>query len=356
MKQYYLDSAAHVPMSLAAQKAYIDYQNSDISPGHPSSSNIIGKKISSIIENARKEIAELLGAEKSSQIIFTNTCTEACNWGVEIIFNKAKNNLVYYSPFEHPAIKYSTELKPNIKKLNIKDGIINEFDGEFNICMHVQNEVGLIQPIEKFSEYLFSDMSQSLGKIKINLDNVDLAVFSGHKIGAGNIGILYIKDVRDWVNYGYGSRYYQDRVGTPDVGSIVAFAAGLKDCLSKMDEKVVRMRGFQDGLENKLIKSGYNVIGIDKERVPNITMAYIPKVAQFVLNELSEKQNIHCSSGAACSSKLTTINPTMKVLGIEGTVNDFLRVSNSDYGQKDGEYVAEQIIRLTQYYKEKLGW
>ena len=94
MKQYYLDAAAHVPMSLVAQKAYIDYQNSEISPGHANSSNIIGKKVSSVIENARLEIAQLLGAEKASQIIFTNTCSEACNWAVEIIFNKAKTNLV----------------------------------------------------------------------------------------------------------------------------------------------------------------------------------------------------------------------------------------------------------------------
>lgn len=358
MKSYYLDCAAHVPMSLAAQKAYINYQNSDISSGHANSSNLVGKKVSSIIENARIEIAELLGAEKSNQIIFTNTCTEACNWAVEILFNKSKNNLVEYSPFEHPAIKYLTELKPHIKKLNIINGVVNEFDGEYNICMQVQNEVGLIQPIEKFKGYLLSDMSQSLGKLKIDLSNVDLAVFSGHKIGAGNIGILYIKNIKDWVNFGYGSRYYQDRVGTIDVGSILAFSAGLKDCINKMSEKIAKMKEFQEGLENKLISESngqLSVIGIDEIRVPSISMIHISKVAHFVLNDLSEKHNIHCSSGAACSSKLTTLNPTMEVLGIKGTVNDFLRLSScGDLDARDASYVAEKIIQLTNYYRGKI--
>jgi cysteine desulfurase len=354
VKDYYLDCAAHVPMSLSAQKAYIDYQNSEISSSHPSSSNIIGKKVSSIVENARSEIAQLLGAEKASQIIFTNTCTEACNWAVEILFNKSQNNLVEYSPFEHPAIKYLTETKSHIKKINIQNGIVNEFDGEFNICMHVQNEVGLIQPIEKFNGYLLSDMSQSLGKIKIDLSNVDLAVFSGHKIGAGNIGILYIKNIKDWISFGYGSRYYQDRVGTIDVGLILAFLAGLKDCINKMPEKIAKMKEFQESLENKL-KDTIEVIYRCEERVPSITMVHIPKIAHFILNELSEKLNIHCSSGAACSSKLTTINSTMQILGIEAGNNDTLRISSSgDYGSNDGIYVAEQIIKLTQHYKGKI--
>jgi len=355
MKPYYLDAAAHVPMSLVAQRAYIDYQNSEIAFGHPNSSNIIGKKTTLAIENARSEIAKLLGAENYNNIIFTNTCSEACNWAVEIIFNKAKNNLVSYSPFEHPAVKYLTELKSNIKKLNITNGLIDEFNNNFNICMHVQNEIGLIQPIEKINGYLFSDMSQSLGKIEINLNNIDLAVFSGHKIGAGNIGILYIKDVKDWVNFGYGSRYYQDRIGTPDVGSIVAFCAGLKDCIEKMPDKINKMMEFQTNLENNLKSYELNVIGIEGKRIPSISMIHIPKIAHFVLNDLSEKLNIHCSSGAACSSKLTTLNPTMEMLGIRGTVNDFIRISsNGNYDKNDGIFVAEQIIKLTKYYRNKL--
>jgi len=358
LKHYYLDSAAHVPMSIAAQRAYIDFQNSEISPGHASSLNLIGRKVSGLIEKARVEISELLGAEKSSQIIFTNTCTEACNWAVEIIFNKAKSDIVYYSPFEHSAIKYLTETKNNIKKLNIINGKVNEFNNKYNICMHVQNEVGLIQPIEKFTGYLFSDMSQSLGKIKINLkeSNVNLACFSGHKIGAGSIGILYIKDNKDWVTYGMGSRYYQDRVGSPDAAGIIGLAAGLRDNLSKMDDKVIQMKEFRESLEKRLKSYGLNVIYVEEDRIANISMIHLPKVAHLVLDELSEKFNIHCSLGAACSSKLTTTNPTMSVLGFEGSVNDFLRISsNGDYGKKDGEYVAETIINITKNYKVKYG-
>ena len=261
MKSYYLDSAAHVPMNLSAQKAYIDYQNSEISYGHPSSVNLIGKKASSAVEVARNEIAELLGCN-SKQLIFTNTCTEACNWAVEIILNKANGNIINYSPFEHPAIKYLLESKNNIRKINLVNGKVDEFGEDYNICLHVQNEIGLIQPIDKFSKYLLCDMSQSLGKVKIDLKsmNVDLATFSGHKVGAGSIGILYVKNIEDLVSFGYGSRYYLDRVGSPDVAGIVALSAGLKETMEKMSEKQNKARQFQESLEKKLKSNGLNVI------------------------------------------------------------------------------------------------
>ena len=129
----------------------------------------------------------------------------------------------------------------------------------------------------------------------------------------------------------------------------------LKDCVNKFSEKTAKMKEFQESLENNIINYGLDVIGIGGIRVPNISMIHIPKVAHFVLNELSEKLGIHCSSGAACSSKLTTINPTMSVLGINGTVNDFIRVSScGDYSSSDGKYIAEQIIKLTKYYQGKI--
>lgn len=358
-KEYYLDSAAHVPMSKNAQKAYIDYQNSSAGYGHASSPSKIGREAAAVLETARGEIAELLGAESPANIIFTSTCTQACEWALSIIFKKAteQNKIIKYSPFEHPAIKYCTETKFNIEKISLDECIINDFSGDFVICMQVQNEIGAIQPIEKFNGYLLSDMCQSVGKIPIDLKNmnVNLATFSAHKFGGpASVGILYIKNIKDYKVFGYGSRYFNDRAGTPDVGSVVATAAALKETIENMSNKLAKMKEFKDSLENKLIDYGLDVIYKSGNRVANISLIHIPEIAFHVLQGLSQEK-IYASVGSACNSKHTGPSLTMKAIGIKAGANDLLRISsNGEFNGKDGELVAEEIIKQCKYYKEKI--
>lgn len=355
-KEYYLDSAAHVPMSKLAQKAYIDYQNSSAGYGHASSPSKIGREAAALLETARNDIAKFLGAEKASQIIFTSTCTQACEWALSIFFNKAKDNVIKYSPFEHPAIKYLVETKFNIEKLNIDRCTVNDFIGDYIICMQVQNEIGVMQPIEKFSGYLLSDMCQSVGKIPIDLKNmnVDLATFAAHKFGGpASIGILYLKNPKDYKQLGYGSRYFQDRAGTPDVGSILATSAALKETLENMPVKLAKMKEFKESLEKVLIDNGLDVIGIRGNRIASISLIHIPEVAFHVLHGLSQEK-IYVSVGSACNSKHTGPSLTMQAIGIKAGANDLLRISsNGEYDGKDGEYVAEEIIKQVSYYQRK---
>ncbi len=359
-KEYYLDSAAHIPMSKMAQKAYIDYQNSSAGYGHASSPSKIGREAANALEIARGEIAQLLGAEKSSQIIFTSTCTQACEWALSIIFKKAneQNKIIKYSPFEHPANKYYVETKVNIEKISLDGCIVNDFSGDYIICMQVQNEIGAIQPIDKFSGYLLSDMCQSVGKINIDLKNmnVDLATFAAHKFGGpASVGILYIKNIKDYKQLGYGSRYFNDRAGTPDVGSIVATAAALKETIEKMPEKVAKMKEFKESLENTLINNQLgDIIGIQEERVANISLIHIPEIAFHVLQGLSQEK-IYVSVGSACNSKHTGPSLTMQAIGIKAGANDLLRISsNGEYNAEDGKFVAEEIIKQVSIIKRKM--
>lgn len=359
-KEYFLDSAAHIPMSKVAQKAYIDYQNSTAGYGHPSSPSKIGREAANALETARVEIAQLLGAEKSSQIIFTSTCTQACEWALSIIFKKAneENKIIKYSPFEHPAIKYYTETKVNIEKISLDDCVVNDFSGDYVICMQVQNEIGSIQPIENFGGYLLSDMSQSVGKINIDLKNmnVDLATFAAHKFGGpASIGILYIKNHKDYKQLGYGSRYFNDRAGTPDVGSIVATAAALKETINNMPEKLAKMKEFKESLERMILDSEYgDIIGIRNKRVANISLLHIPEIAFHVLQGLSQEK-IYVSVGSACNSKHTGPSLTMQAIGLKAGANDLLRVSsNGEYTGDDGKFIAEEIIKQVSIIRKKL--
>lgn len=354
MKKYYLDSNAHVPMCPEAIKAFVDYQNSDAGYGHASSPSYIGKLAATELEKARGEIAILLGT-KPHNLIFTSTCTQACEWACNIIKTQAERfgKQVKISPFEHPAIRFNFS---GNTKLSIQNGIINEFGDkdDFIACLQVQNEVGTIQPIEKIEGFLLSDMCQSVGKIPINLDkmNVNLATFAGHKFGgSAAVGILYIKNIKLWEEFGVGSRYFMDRVGTSDVGSVVATATALKVCLSKMSEKLGKMKAFQSRLEEILKNYEYDVICYDVSRVSSTTTIKILNLAFNVLNDLSEK-GIYIGVGSACSSKHVGANQTMEALGIHGSTSDFIRISqDGNYDAKDAEIVAGQIIESVKKFK-----
>ena len=129
------------------------------------------------------------------------------------------------------AIK-SRELFGNNDLFTNRDGIVASsfipLEKTAFVCMHVQNEIGTVQDIENINVPFFCDMSQSLGKIPINvskIQNLMIGVFGAHKFGGPvGIGFLYIKDNKWWKEFGFGSRYYFDRPGTPDAGMIIATA------------------------------------------------------------------------------------------------------------------------------------
>lgn len=356
-KIYYLDSNAHVPMSKRAQEAFINYQNSSAGYGHPSAPSTIGREAASSIEIARTKIAKLLNCS-NNQLFFTSTCTQACEWGLKIFNEQAKkrNAVIKSSPMEHPAIKdYVAVNMPQCRFFAVNDGVVvPESDEGFNICLHVQNEIGTIQPIENLKGFVFSDMCQTIGKIKIDLRSfpVDIAVFGAHKFGGpAGIGILYLKDPMNWCPFGTGSRYFKDRTGTPDCAGIVATAAALEDTLEKMNIRLQNMQTFQSVLEEKLTNFGIEVICKNSRRVSNTSFLKIQDCAYPLVQALSEK-NIHVGLGSACGSKHLGLSPLMQALGKEGGAGDFIRISqHGDYNADDANFIADIIMKKVNYFR-----
>jgi len=111
----YLDQNAHIPPNTSAISAYQKFHNSDAAWGHPSSLNLPGRNAATELENARAKIANLLGVQSPNQIIFTNSCTQACHWGLKILETIKPNlNKIIRSPFEHPAIGKLTDHLPEL--------------------------------------------------------------------------------------------------------------------------------------------------------------------------------------------------------------------------------------------------
>jgi cysteine desulfurase len=357
MKELFLDANAHLPICKPAMDAFIKSNSSLEGHGHALAPSAPGRQAEAAIELARKEIADLLGAEYPAQIIFTSTCTEACSWGMKIFEKMNEGRPVYMSPTEHSAMRQAA--KESIpKRVLLSTNGSGMIDLEYPIpsesaviSIHVQNEIGIIQPATQLKcSSLFLDMSQTPGKIKMpklkDIHNLDVAVFGAHKFGGpASVGILYLKDTDKWVSNSTGSRYFLDRPGTPDVPSIAASAAALKHAYETLDERMKNMIEFKAELEPGLESLGFEIIGKDCSRAPGTTFARLPEgqYSQILMQQLSWKK-IYIGLGSACGSVHSGTSPLMKILSRGGSVRDFIRISHyGEYFKGDAKYFIDTL-------------
>ncbi len=365
----YLDSNAHVPMGEKAIKAFVNFNNSSASHGHPLSSSGIGQEAAWAIEGARTKIAELIGASNKNQIFFTNGCTQACEWGLGIfadIPSETKNSVSRFttSQMEHPAVAQAIKkvavdskvMSNLVLKLDVSEDAIIDYensDAYKTICIYVQNEIGTIQNLHKIkTKYLFSDMSQALGKLPVNISElpVDVAVFGGHKFGGpSGSGFMYIKNTEHWRGFGTGSRYYMDIPGTPNVAGIVSMAAALEEAVETLEKRRAKMLEFRELLEMGLEEMGFEIIGKNAQRVPNTTFAKVPEDkfpshgGFLLMTELSRK-NIYIGMGSACGALHTGGSPLMTALGRPSDGQDYVRISQwGTYGADEAKEVLFTI-------------
>lgn len=349
----YLDANAHVPMSEATLKAYSEFNNTLAAHGHPLSPSAPGRAAAFAIEESRAKIAELIGAERKEQIVFTNSCTQACEWVSKLLKQDGWPNdgKIHISPIEHPAMSQAIKGEHVYYEVS-SDGVISPGDEEheFGICIHMQNEIGTIQPIADLPDtWIISDMSQSLGKMDINVTklNVDHAVFGGHKFGGpSGVGFMYLKDTSDWEEFGTGSRYFMDIPGTPTVGGIVATSVALAESTQTLERRRENMVAFQDCLESGLRELGFKIIGEGAERCPNTTFAKVPgtRNAGLLLMSRLGKQGIHVGLGSACGSLYTGGSPLMEALGLPSDGQDYVRISQwGEYGELEACRLLREI-------------
>lgn len=354
-KVYYLDAAANVSMNDRTIQELIKINGSLAGHGHPSSPSVPGKKSSCVIEEARATIASLIGAKDANQIIFTNSCTQACEWAIKLAYNLDFTN-IFTSPFEHNAIfsaveEYYSESFTELKLNNSNVLVPEEYIDKTVVCVHVQNEIGTIQPLKglksKFN-YLISDMSQSLGKIYLNVSdlNVDIGIFNSHKYGGpSGVGFFYLKDPALWHEFGTGSRYYKDITGTPSATFIHSSAFALDDAITTLNVRKQNSFEFQVKLENGLENLGFEILGKESSRLPHITFAKSPKENGGIdlLIKLAA-EDIHIGLGSACGQLHMGPSRLIKALNRNDNGQDFIRISQwGNYVGKDANYILNKI-------------
>jgi len=352
--QLFLDANAHLPLTPKALEAYVNFNKSIGGHGHAMSISQPGRQAASALETARTQIAKLIGAENSNQIVFTSSCTQACEWGLEIL--KAQNfDKVYCSTIEHKSVAMKArELFGNNDLFVNKNGVVactfTPPEKSAFVCMHVQNEIGTIQDIENITVPFFCDLTQSLGKIPINVSkipNLRIGIFGAHKFGGPvNVGFIYLRDSNWWREFGLGSRYYFDRPGTPDVGMVVATAVALEEAVKTLSARYHRALNFRSIIESAVKSIGVDIVGENANRIPHATFLNVgKKMGPHVMAQL-EADGIFVGLGSACGSLHSQTNPIMTALGYGGSFQDNIRISQwGDYGEREARLVAQALVK-----------
>ena len=374
----YADNAATTKMSDKAIETMMSLIGDTY--GNPSSLYEFGQKAKEVLEQARKDVADAIGADPK-EILFTSGGSEADNQALitaaKLGAAKGKKHIIS-TAFEHHAILHTLrKLEKEGFEVTLLDvhenGIVLPEQVEEAIredtclvtVMYANNEIGTIQPIREIGAVcrahgvLFhTDAVQAVGHIKVNVEeaNIDMLSASGHKFhGPKGVGFLYAKKGVRLVNLIEGGAQERGRrAGTENVPAIAAMAAALKESVEKLDDYKAKLTPVRDKIIKGLSEIPHSAINGDlNSRVPsNINFCFEGIEGESLLLLLDDK-GIAASSGSACTSG--SLDPSHVLLAI-GRVHDVahgsLRLSiGEDITDEDADYIIKSVKEVVEYLR-----
>lgn len=348
MKQHiYLDHGATTPMHPLVIEKMAPFYNEKY--GNPSSIHGLGRASKIPIEDARKNIAEALGTIPP-RIVFTSGGTESDHTAVigVALANQDKGKHIIISEIEHSAIKSSVkfleqfgfettqlrldkygkisldELKAAIRKDTILISI-----------MHVNNEIGTIQPIEEIGTiarekgiYFHTDAVQSFPILNIDVNQlpVDLISISSHKInGPKGVGALYIRDgVKIQPIFG-GTQERMRRGGTENTAGIIGFGEAVRILEESKNDKYAKLASFKarmiDIWRETIGEENFVINGHPTDVVPSILNVSFPQVDSHTMILSLDMKGIYISGGSACASGALEVSRVIKALNLPDDIS-----------------------------------
>ncbi len=369
MRTVYLDHSATTPVRPEVAEVMAKYLTQYF--GNPSSIHSFGRVGKKALEEAREQVARLIGA-RPEEIVFTSGGTEADNLAIigTALANRKKGNHVIISSIEHHAVldsgKYLEKLGFEVSYLPVdRDGLVRMEDVESALkpdtilisVMHVNNEVGTIQPIEEIGKLakdrgviFHSDAVQSVGKIPVDVNafKVDLLSASAHKIyGPKGVGCLYIrKGTKIEPRLFGGGQERKRRPGTENLPGIVGFGKAAELALLELDQEQ-NLAYLRDRLIKGIMERIPHVQlnGHPTKRVPgnvNVSIRYVE--GESLLLNLDMK-GIAASSGSACTSGSLDPSHVLLAMGLSHEIaHGSLRMTlGRDNTEEDIDYVLEVL-------------
>ncbi len=332
--------------------------------GNPSSAHALGREMKQAVEQAREQVAGLIGAADVNEIVFTSCGSESDNWAIRgVLATQPSKKHIVTTLVEHEAVRNLCGLLENEGYEVTWLGV--DSNGELDLdevraalrpdtalvsTMLANNETGVLFPIEEIgrivrenSGALFHvDGVQAVGKIPIDLKNmeVDLFALSGHKLHAPQgIGALYMRkgvSLPSWIIG--GGQEQGRRAGTSAVPNIVGLGAAC--LLASADNDHERIERLRNRLEDQILKTipnaRLNGVADRAKRLPNtsnISFAYVD--GQNILMHL-DQAGICVSTGSACHSTTHESSPTLRAMNVPYAVaQGSIRFSLGRYNTED---------------------
>ncbi|MFA6141949.1 MAG: cysteine desulfurase NifS [Candidatus Omnitrophota bacterium] len=371
MRKVYLDNNATTKMREEVLGAMLPYYK-DIY-GNASSVHGFGRAARQAIDQARQNVASLLGASSQEEIIFTGSGTEADNLAVKGVAHalKAKGNHIITSSIEHHAVlnvcKFLEKEGCKVTCLKVdKYGIIDPEDLKKAITdktilisiMYANNEVGTIEPIEEAAKIakgkgicFHTDAVQAVGKVPLEVknSNIDLLSMSAHKIyGPKGVGALYIrKGTKISPQMQGGHHEMGKRAGTENVAGIVGLGEAAR--LAKKETLIENkdLTALRDYLYKGIISriESVRLNGHPEKRLPNtlnVGFKYL-EGESIVLN--LDMEGIAVSTGSACTSGSLEPSHVLTAMGVDpAETQGSIRFSlGRDNTKEDMDYVLQVL-------------
>ncbi|MEK3852838.1 cysteine desulfurase family protein [Cytobacillus sp. FSL H8-0458] len=378
----YLDNSATTKPYKEVLDSYIKVSSEYF--GNPSSLHEFGGKAERLLMQAREQIAQLLNV-KNNEVYFTSGGTESNNLAIKgtALMHRKRGSHIITTGLEHASVR---ETADQLKELGYRitviepdsKGIIHAEDIEKEITqetvlvsvMHVNNEIGSIQPIneigamlKKHARVIFHvDHVQGIGKVPLDLyqSSVDLCTISAHKFhGLKGNGVLFIREgLRLSPLLSGGNQEWKMRSGTENVAGIVAMAKALRLTMNNMERHLSRLTSIKTYIMEEIGRiEGITVHTPEKNSAPHIVNFSIKGFKAEVFVHALEEHGIFISTTSACSSKKSAASSTLLAMGIpEMDAKSAVRVSLSyDNTKEEAEIfiqaAKETVIRLREVMK-----
>lgn len=369
----YLDYSATTPVDKQVLETFNKVSLDFI--GNPNSLHKLGVESKTLIDKSIEQIKQILNL-KNSEVIFTSGSSEANNLAIKGICDKYKNRgkHIITTALEHSSIygplnylseegfevdfvkldKYGRVDLDSLKKLMRDDTILVSITA-------VNSEIGIKQPINEIADilkdypkcYFHVDATQAIGKIKINLDNIDLVSFSAHKFyGLKGIGCLIKRDnlvINAQINGGKSTSVY--RSGTPTVALDASLAKALRLVYENIDSDYNHIKELNEYLKAKL--SAYENVSINSNEysIPHILNLSVVGIKPETMLHALEEFDIYISTQSACATGASS-KAVMALTNDKEKANSSIRISLSKLTTKDE--LDKFIIAFDECYKKLL--
>ena len=372
----YLDYNATTPIDPAVRDAMLPFLGEHF--GNPSSTHAYGKQAHAGVESARRQLADLLGANPD-EVVFTGGGSEASNHAIKGTVLRqprgwfgrwGRDAHVIISAVEHPATARPCEF---LKTLGCKvtvlpvdgRGMVDPDDVRRAVTprtklvsiMHSNNEIGTINPIREIAAaarergvLVHTDAAQSLGKVPVRVNElgVDLLTVAGHKLYAPKgVGALYVRRGVELASLIHGAGHEGGRrAGTENVPYLVGLGRAADLAAATLPEAETRLRGLRDRLHAALTRGLGDRVALNghpERRLPNtLNLSFVGHVGSELLGKVP---GVAASTGSACHEGKVSQSPVLCAMRVPPDVGQgALRLTVGRFTTEDEVDRAAELL------------